>query len=200
MKERLVLYAAMAMMFCGVGVIENSAVKARPVAPKSERVSSVCMLAGEFRTVFANLLWIKAEQYHHEYILRDPNWAHDKELMGLLDLITALDPHFVEAYEVGVYILADGYHDPNRALAYLRRALANNPKAWELHELAAVILVRRFNDPERALPHALLAYNYCSDEYYQRRGLRLIRTIKGLLRERTQREGEAPVEPPACRK
>jgi hypothetical protein len=182
-KQRLVLYAAMAAVFCGMGVVENGAVKARPVAPESERVSSVYMLAGEFRTVFANLLWIKAEQYHHEYLLRDPNWASNKELMGLLDLITALDPHFVEAYEVGVYILADGYHDPNRALAYLRRAIASNPKDWELHNVAAVMFVRRFHDPEHALPHALLAYKYCGDEFYQRRGLRLIRTIKEMTKE-----------------
>ena len=183
MKERLILCAAMAMLFCGMGVIENSAVKARPVAPECERVSSIYMLAGEFRTVFANLLWIKAEQYHHEYIERDPNWTHDKELMGLLDLITTLDPHFTEAYEVGVYILADGYQDPNRALGYLHRAIANNPKAWELHHLAAVIFVRRFNDPERALPHALLAYKYCGDEFYRGQSLRLIRTVKRLLKE-----------------
>jgi hypothetical protein len=183
MKQRLVLYAAMAAMFCGMAVVENSAVRARPVAPASERASSVYMLAGEFRTVFANLLWIKAEQYHHEYLLRDRNWAHDKELMGLLDIITALDPHFVEAYEVGVYILADGYHDPNRALAYLRRAIANNPKSWELHNLAAVVFVRRFHDPERALPHALLAYKYCGDQFYQIRGLRLIRAIKAMIKE-----------------
>jgi len=186
MRERIVLYAAMATLFCGMGVVENNAVRTRPAPPSSGQVSSVSMLAAEFRVVFANLLWIKAEQYHHEYLLRNPNWSHNKELMGLLDLITALDPHFVEAYGVGAYILADGYRDPNRALAYLRRAIADNPKAWELHHIAAVMLVRRFNDPERALPHALLAYKYCGDEFYQKRELRLIRTLRGMLE--TQRE------------
>ena len=186
MKERLALYASMAVLFCGMGILESGAVKARPVEPNVAKVSSVTMLAGEFRVVFANLLWIKAEQYHHEYVLRDPNWSHNKELMALLDLIIALDPHFVEAYEVGAYILADGYKDPNRAMAYLHRAIANNPKAWELHHLAAVMLVRRFNDPERALPHAILAYRYCSDDFYQKRGLRLIRTIKQMVQEKRQ--------------
>ncbi len=178
----------MAIMFCGMGVMENGAVKARPAAPESERVSSVYMLAGEFRTVFANLLWIKAEQYHHEYLLRNPNWTRNKDLMGLLDLITALDPHFIEAYCVGAYILADGYRDPDRAVAYLRRAISSNPEAWELHELAAIVFVRRFHDPERALPHALLAYKYCDDEFRQRRGLRLIRTIKVMLKEEAHRK------------
>jgi len=188
MKERVILYATMAALFCGIAVVENSAEKARPVTAESQRVSSVYMLAGEFRTVFANLLWIKAEQYHHEYIERDPNWTRNKELMGLLDLITTFDPHFTEAYGVGAYIIADGYHSPKRAVAYLRRALADNPKAWELHRIAAIMFVRRLNDPERALPHALLAYRYCDDEFHQRMALKLIRTIKGMLRDEARPE------------
>ena len=192
MKRRLVLYAAMAMMFCGMSLVENGAIRARPAEPNSGGASSIYMLAGEFRTVFANLLWIKAEQYHHEYLRRDPNWARNKELLGLLDIITALDPHFVEAYEVGVYILADGYRDPNRALAYLRRAINANPKAWELHHLAAIILVRRFNDPAQALPHALSAYRYCDDEFYQRRALRLVRTIKRMIGEEARGRPRRP--------
>ncbi|MCX8053356.1 MAG: hypothetical protein N3B12_06075, partial [Armatimonadetes bacterium] len=140
-KQHLALFAALATLFCGIAVTENSALSTRPVAPESAKDSSIYMLAEEFRVVFANLLWIKAEQYHHEYLLRNHNWTRNKELMGLLELITKLDPHFVEAYEVGAYILAEGYNDPNRALAYIRRALVDNPKSWELHHLAAIMLV-----------------------------------------------------------
>ena len=187
MTKRLAPIATIAALFCVVCLMENSAVRARPAEPRVRNESSIYMLAGEFRTVFANLLWIKAEQYHHEYTARDPNWTRNKDLMGLLDMITALDPHFVEAYGIGVYMLADGYGDPHRALNYLRRAIVANPKAWELHNLAAILYVRRFHDPEHALPHALMAYRFCDDEFYQKREMRLVRTIKGLIQEQKRK-------------
>ncbi len=184
MKQRILLFLATLLLFSGMCVLENEVVRARPTEPSGGKASSIYALAGEFRIVFANLLWIKAEQYHHEYSMRDPNWTRDKELMGMLDLITALDPHFVEAYAVGTLVQKDAYGDKQRAMNYLQRALYINPKAWELHHLAAVSYVRWFDDPERALPHALMSLRYCKDQFYHDRGVRLVHTIRRLIAEK----------------
>ncbi len=183
MKRHIALVVTLIVLFCGMGIIEDSAVRLRPEEPGSKSTSSVYALAGEFRVVFANLLWMKAEQYHHEYIERNGNWACNKELMGLIDLITALDPHFIEAYSAGVYIQADGYKNTRRALAYLSEGIRNNPRSWELHHLAAVLYAGRMHDPKHALPYARLAVKYCTDNFYRRSVKRLLHTIERMLAE-----------------
>jgi len=178
MRHRLVVISAMALLFSGMCIIENGAVRARPVEPAGHDASSIYMLAGEFRTVFANLLWVKVEQYHHEYLEKHASWSSNTELLGLLDLITALDPHFVEAYAAGYYIHADGRKDKDGALNYLRQAVVHNPRSWELHRLTAIVYACRMKDPERALPHARLALKYCDDQFYAGVVRRLVNTLE----------------------
>lgn len=183
MRRYIVMAPALALLFCGMCVVENSAVGLRPEEPPTRSTSSLYALAGEFRVVFANLLWTKAEQYHHEYLLRHNQWSANKELIGLLDLITALDPHFVEAYAAGTYIYADGYRNMPRALRYLRDGIANNPRSWELHQLAALFYARRMQDPGRAIPYARLAVRYCDDEDQRKIMMRLLRTVEDMAAE-----------------
>ena len=58
--------------------------------------------------------------------------------------------------------------------------------------MLAIIYARQFHDPISALPYALLAYKYCNDEFYQRRGLRLIRTIKRAIKEEATARSTGP--------
>lgn len=88
MRTRLPMILALIMLFSGMCVMEKSAVGSRPIEHGTNAGSSVYVLAGEFRTVFANLLWIKVDQYHHEYLERHPDWTQDKDLLSLLNLIT----------------------------------------------------------------------------------------------------------------
>lgn len=182
MKRNVVLITLMILLFCGMCIIESSAVKSRPAEPK-DRVSSVYMLAGEFRAVFANLLWIKAEQYHHEFIENNADWTRNKELMGLIELIVHLDPTFVEAYATGAYIYADGYKNNRKALNFLRQGISNNPKAAELYKLTAIMYVRRFNDPKRAIPYAKSAIKYAEDDWYRSQYIGLLKTIEKMAAE-----------------
>lgn len=189
LRRHVATAIAAVALFSGMCIVEGSAVRSRPVdSASSGKTSAVCALAGEFRTVFANLLWIKAEQYHHEHIHQGAVWSRNKELMGLIDLITALDPHFVEAYATGTYIYADGYRDYPRAVNYLRRAISNNPKSWELHHIAAVLYAGRLHKPKMALPYARLAARYCKDNFYHRQTLKLLATIERLAKEQEAEE------------
>lgn len=181
MRERLVIAAVTVTLFAGICVVENSAAKARPRKTTEHSVSSVYMLAGEFRTVFANLLWLKADNYHHEFIAHDPDWQHNKDLISLLDLIVTLDPKFEEAWATAASIYANGYRDNDRALSYLRRGITNNPKSHELYQLTAILYANRLHDPESALPYARLAVKYAEDDWYRRRALRLERTVREMI-------------------
>jgi len=179
-----VLFALFAgLLFAGMCVIENRVVQSRPVEP-ADNASAIYKLAGEFRVVFANLLWIKADKYHHEYIQHDPNWCNNKELLGLFNMIVALDPKFVEAYSAGTYILYYGYHDTAKALAYLKNGITNNPKSMELNELAAVLYAHKLNDPERALPFAQRAVRYATDDFYRAVARRTLHSIERMTKEK----------------
>ena len=182
MRMRVVIIGLMGVMFGGMCVVETAAVKSRP-SPPGEKVSSIYALAGEFRTVFANLLWIKADQYHHEFIQRGNNWSSNKELIGLLNLIIVLDPHFVEAYADEVYIYADGYGDNDKVLGVLRQGISNNPRSRELHSLAAIMYARRLADPQAALPYARKAVELAEDDWYRTRTKRMLRTIEEMAQE-----------------
>ncbi|MHB9038703.1 MAG: tetratricopeptide repeat protein [Armatimonadota bacterium] len=183
MRSRFVIAGLMALLFSGMCIIENSAVSCRPRTQMDSNTSSVYILAGEFRTVFANLLWIKAEQYHHEYLARSSDWSKNKELLGLITLITKLDPHFPEAYAVGTYLYAYGLKDNRQAIKYILEGIYNNPKEWELHQIAAIMYTRLAHDPERAIQQAKLALKYCDDEFYRNTTRKLLRTVERMAKE-----------------
>lgn len=183
MRHRLLIASCAVLLFVSMCVIENRAVQSRPVEPP-DNASAIYRLAGEFRVVFANLLWIKADKYHHEYIQHDPNWCNNKELLGLFNMIIALDPKFVEAYSSGTYILYYGYHNTAKALAYLENGISNNPKSMELNELAAVLYAYKLNDPERALPFAQRAVRYAADDFYRGVAKRTLHSIERMLKEK----------------
>jgi hypothetical protein len=182
-RHRVMLVSLAALVFAGMCVIENRAVQSRPVEP-ADNVSAAYKLAGEFRVVFANLLWIKADKYHHEYIQYDPNWCNNKELLGLFKMITALDPRFVEAYSSGTYILLYGYHDTPRAVAYLKKGITANPKSMELNELAAVLYARKLNDPQGALPYAQRAVRFATDDFYRGVAKRTLHSVERMIKEK----------------
>jgi hypothetical protein len=172
-------------LFAAAALMEIGAVRARPTQAQPKRVSSFYALAGEFRTVAANLMWIKADQYHHEFVEKNPDWTKDRDLLGLLHIITDLDPAFVTAYSSGAMIHAYGSNDPKRALAYLNEGIAANPKAWELHRIAAIILARRLGNPSGALPYARAAVRYCDSDYDKRVVGRLLKTLQRASTEQT---------------
>lgn len=181
MRHKAFLAVSMALLFAGVCAMERCAVTARPRLEAQQPVSSIYVLAGEFRTVFANLLWLKVDNYHHEFLAHDKDWRRNKDLISLLDLIVMLDPKFEQAWATAACIYANGYIDNEKALRYLRQGITNNPKSRELYELTAIIYANRLHDPHRALPYARLAVKYAEDDWYLRRAARLERTVREMI-------------------
>lgn len=180
-RKSTILVAA---MFVLLSLAEIGAVNSKPGTMDTAQVSSMYALAGEFRTVGANLLWIKADQYHHEFLETNEDWTKDKDLLGLLKVITDLDPRFLEAYASAAVIYAYGLDDPARACALLEQGIHHNPKAWSLHRLAAIIYARRMNLPERALPHAQAAVRYCDSDFDKHVVVRLLHSVERMVKEK----------------
>lgn len=170
------------LLFAGMSLAENAAMRSRPREPV-DNASAIYKLAGEFRVVFANLLWIKADAYHHEFTEKNPNWCQNKELLGLMRMITALDPRFEEAYTTGAYILLYGYRDAPKSVSYLHQGLESCPKSHELNRVAAIIYAHNLKQPERALPYARNAVRYAKDDWSRAQCTRLLHTVERLARE-----------------
>ncbi len=77
----------------------------------------------------ADFLWLRAIQYYGEHRMSDnrfPMAGH------IFEVITELDPNFVEAYMFGGLVLAAEGGDLDRGLVLLRQGIAWNPERWEL--------------------------------------------------------------------
>jgi hypothetical protein len=82
-----------------------------------------------YREVAADLIWLNAVQYYGEF----RNESHDlKYFRGLIDIVTALDPHFVFAYVFGALIVSEDAGAFNDGLDILKRGMAHNPTSWQL--------------------------------------------------------------------
>ncbi|MBI2844902.1 MAG: hypothetical protein HYX78_16030 [Armatimonadetes bacterium] len=175
-----------ASLLTGLVMLDMSLARGRPVAPDRDRESIVVALAGEFRTVFANLLWIKADQYHHEFMEHNSDWTNNTDALVLDRLITRLDPHFEEAYASGARILV-GMDRIGEARDYLEEGVANNPNSMMLHDEFATLLAGHLKDYEEALFHFKRAHILASDDWDRRRLSKLVDTVEQLAEERKER-------------
>ena len=81
-----------------------------------------------YNALAADLFWIRTVQYFGEHIQTDRRHPH---LYRLVDLTTSLDPHFVDAYQLGGLFLSLGRAYPE-AIAIYRKGIEHNPDRWEL--------------------------------------------------------------------
>ena len=81
-----------------------------------------------YHALAADLFWIRTVQYFGEHTQKDRRYPH---LYRLVDLTTTLDPHFVEAFQLGGLFLTLGKAYPE-AIAIYRKGIEHNPERWEL--------------------------------------------------------------------
>jgi len=145
--------------------LQESIHKARPYlfdpARKTRRVSAITIgptpaviaALGGFRTVAADLLWLKAERQWHG----GGWWA----LLPILDAVTQLDPHFILAWQVYGWHAAYNLHAESETIAdkrywldrgvrILERAVQANPDNWEVIFELGWTLYDRSHEPWRA--------------------------------------------------
>jgi hypothetical protein len=165
------------VLFTGIATLDTSISK--KANTPTGRDSAIIALAGEFRTVFANLLWIKAEHYHHEYTAHNDDWVNNEDLLGLDKLITKLDPHFEEAYASGARMLIEK-NKLTEAKAFLEEGITNNPNSLMLHDEMGTFLARHLHEYRQGLFHLKRAYILSEDKWDKERLGRLMKTVENL--------------------
>ncbi len=144
-------------------------------------VSVYANLAGQFRSVFANLLWMKADNYHHEFTEHNPHWAQDSDILPLMRMITYLDPHFTQAYASGGWMLGLYQKRPAQAKQFLTEGIRNNPKSSELYETLGFVIWRCDKDARLALANFQEAEKCATTEFDRERLQRSVRILQRKL-------------------
>lgn len=194
MKKLHAILLASGLLFVMACMVESSIKPLPGNGISASKDSSIYAIAGEFRTVAANLLWMKADAYHHEFLEHNKDWTANKELLGLLKMIVDFDPHFEEAYASGAYMYLQGYHNPKAALKFLREGLTNNPRSWDLNRLAAMLYAIEFKDYKKSLLYARKSFAYSRDPFNKKLAARLIITLQKKTTENHQTTHLVPSE------
>ncbi|MFQ5881425.1 MAG: tetratricopeptide repeat protein [Candidatus Methylomirabilales bacterium] len=98
-----------------------------------------------FEHLAADLFWLQAIQYFGKHIQTDHRYP---KLYQLVDLVTSLDPQFVNAYRLGGLFLTIARQTPE-AIAVYEKGVAQNPDRWELpHDLGRVYYLKLRDYPK----------------------------------------------------
>ena len=82
-----------------------------------------------YETAAADIAWLRGVQYYGEHRLTDQKF----DMIGhVIQIVTELDPQFIEAYVFGAFVLAQEMKQPARGLEILAAGLRENPSSWRL--------------------------------------------------------------------
>ncbi len=82
----------------------------------------------DFDIFVSNIVWLRAIQYYGQHALTDYNYPW---LTHIFDILTRLDPLFINGYRFGALLIAEDAGSPAEAIKLLRRAITNCPDRWE---------------------------------------------------------------------
>lgn len=155
--------------------------------PSGDKNAALVQAAGEFRIVVANMLWAKVvDHYHHQYMADGGDWSKNASLLPLLQAITALDPHFVEAYELMGGTILPRIGRVAEGQDVLARGIKNNPYDWELYREMAMLYAWTQHRPQEALPYAQAGLAQADDDFSRRLMTRLCQTLHRQIRNRAK--------------
>lgn len=80
-----------------------------------------------FDGLMADVLYLWAIQYYSNYRIQD---RYDNLTHIFTDIITELDPHYIDAYLTGALIMSAEARSPQMALALLDKGVQRNPGEW----------------------------------------------------------------------
>lgn len=81
------------------------------------------------QAMFADLAWLRAIQYYGEHRRTDRRFPL---MRHIFDVVTTLDPLFVNAYAFGGLVLAQDAADVDGGISLLRKGMVRNPENWVL--------------------------------------------------------------------
>lgn len=111
-------------------------------------------LALGFDMALADLLWLRSIQAFGGHFFGDKAF---KSIFNLFDVITDLDPYFIEAYTFGNLVMGDESGDQESALRLLDKGIQKMPKEYRLPYEALYVCNWQLKDKNRAKRYAVLA-------------------------------------------
>lgn len=124
----------------------------QPAQEARRRLDVLLDVLGESRTVLARYLWFKADLYHEILQQQGVETFTERDAVPLLRVVTYLDPHLEDAFDVLAWDLIRGYKKPEQSLSFLEEGIAYNPKSYLLNFRKAMILHRLKRYPEAVDP------------------------------------------------
>lgn len=98
--------------------------------------------------VIASVLWLRTLSYTVAEFHGDGRFTW---LAQMGDVVTRLDPHFLNAYRYTAMFLAALRADDDASIELLQRGIPHNPQAWQLpYEIGMVYLTNRRDEPGAA--------------------------------------------------
>ena len=157
------------------------------------RNAALAQAAGEFRIVAANLIYSKVvDHYHHQYMATGGDWSKNESILPLLQVIVALDRHFVDAYSImgGTILPRTGRAAEGERV--LKAGMQANPDNYKLNYDMAMLLSYTEHRPADALPYAKAARAFAKDDFSRNLMTRLCRTLHRDIREAAAPTPSAP--------
>lgn len=100
-----------------------------------------------FDGILADLIYLWSIQYYGDYAIQD-RYRYLEQIYG--QVITELDPHYLDPYLVGALIMNAEARQPEMALALLDKGIARNPDQWILAFEAGFLCYNDLRDYARA--------------------------------------------------
>src|SRR6266850_1069987 len=100
-----------------------------------------------FDGLLADLLYLWSIQFYGSYDIKD-RYLYLERIYG--QVITELDPHYLDPYLVGALIMNVEARQPGMALRLLDKGMASNPEAWILPFEAGFLCYNDLHDFPRA--------------------------------------------------
>jgi len=136
-------------------IYRETSTKAITDVSEGGTLAMVAMLGG-FRNITANILWLKSDEYWHQ---GGSGWWR---MLPMLRTIVALDPHFIDAWDVLGWHCAWNLHSDapesekplwiENGINYYRQGIRENPKRYELYSSLAWLYHDRLRDYNKAIP------------------------------------------------
>lgn len=111
-------------------------------------------LALGFDMALADFLWLRSIQSFGGHYFGDKDF---KAIFNLFDVITELDPYFVDAYTFGNLVIGDEGGNQEEALVLLDKGIVKMPRNYKLAYEALYISNWGLKDKNRAKRYAVLA-------------------------------------------
>jgi tetratricopeptide (TPR) repeat protein len=100
-----------------------------------------------FEELLADLVYLWSIQYYGNYDIRD-RYDYLEKIYG--EVVTELDPRYLDAYLVGALIMTAEARRPEMALRLLDKGIARNPDSWILAFEAGFLCYNDLRDYARA--------------------------------------------------